>query len=156
MSTKWERDVQEGNGNNDFHKYFCCCARRIGHMFALLSYPDGTPIIIAGPCWPFCVLVTFPLIIGICGIVSYFLVIENGYANLVRLEGIQHSPLRFDYALACFSHSTLSPQPLWILAVYIPAALLVIVSLFCVSCRDPGLMERVTVSQKFALQNKTL
>jgi hypothetical protein len=27
-------------------------------MFALLSHPDGSPIVIAGPCWPFCVFVT--------------------------------------------------------------------------------------------------
>lgn len=38
-------------------------------------------------------------------------------------------------------------QPSWLLYVYIPAVLMVLVFLFCVSCRDPGLMERVTVSQ---------
>lgn len=53
-------------------------------MFALLSYPDGTPIVIAGPCWPFCMFFTLPLILGICGLVSYFLIIDDGYAKLVR------------------------------------------------------------------------
>jgi hypothetical protein len=37
-------------------------------------------------------------------------------------------------------------QPLWILYIYVPAVVLVLGLLFCVSCRDPGLMERVTVS----------
>lgn len=58
VSTQWEQEVAERRAPKDFHTYFCCCARRIGHMFALLSYPDGTPIIIAGPCWPFCLFVT--------------------------------------------------------------------------------------------------
>lgn len=58
VSTQWEQEVLEGRAPRDVHTYFCCCARRIGHMFALLSYPDGTPIVIAGPCWPFCFFVT--------------------------------------------------------------------------------------------------
>lgn len=37
-------------------------------------------------------------------------------------------------------------QPEWLLYIYIPAVAFVLFSLFCVSCRDPGLMERVTVS----------
>ena len=63
VSTKWERDVAQGNAPSDIHTYFCCCARRIGHMFALLSYPDGSPIMIAGPCWPFCMFVTRTLFV---------------------------------------------------------------------------------------------
>lgn len=47
-------------------------------MFALMSYPDGTPIVIAGPCWPFCVFVTLPLVLGIPAVVTYFLVIDDG------------------------------------------------------------------------------
>ena len=84
VSTKWERDVAEGRAQRDVHTYFCCCARRIGHMFALLSYPDGSPLVIAGPCWPFCVLVTLPLVVGISGLVMYFLIIDDSYADLVR------------------------------------------------------------------------
>jgi hypothetical protein len=33
---------------------------------------------------------------------------------------------------------------MWILPIYAVAVGAVLVSLFCVSCRDPGLMERVT------------
>lgn len=35
-------------------------------------------------------------------------------------------------------------KPLWIFYIYLPVILLVLLALFCVSCRDPGLMERVT------------
>ena len=35
-------------------------------------------------------------------------------------------------------------KPLWIVYIYFPVVLLVLLALFCVSCRDPGLMERVT------------
>jgi hypothetical protein len=38
---------------------------------------DGSPIVIAGPCWPFCCLVTVPLIMGISGAVSYFVIINE-------------------------------------------------------------------------------
>ena len=53
-------------------------------MFALLSYPDGSPLVIAGPCWPFCVLVTLPLVLGIPTLVIYFLIIDDSYAEIVR------------------------------------------------------------------------
>lgn len=52
-------------------------------MFAILSYPDGTPIVLAGPCWPFCMFVTVPIIVGISIVASYFLVINDHY-GLVR------------------------------------------------------------------------
>jgi hypothetical protein len=48
-------------------------------MFALVSYPDGTPIVVAGPCWPFCVGVTLPLILVVTGLVSYFLVVDGDF-----------------------------------------------------------------------------
>jgi hypothetical protein len=48
-------------------------------MFALLSYPDGTPIVVAGPCWPFCVGVTLPVILVVTGLVSYFLVVDGDF-----------------------------------------------------------------------------
>eukprot|EP00585_Thalassiosira_rotula_P004232 CAMPEP_0196148174 /NCGR_PEP_ID=MMETSP0910-20130528/27162_1 /TAXON_ID=49265 /ORGANISM="Thalassiosira rotula, Strain GSO102" /LENGTH=128 /DNA_ID=CAMNT_0041410807 /DNA_START=12 /DNA_END=395 /DNA_ORIENTATION=- len=35
----------------DFNRYFCCCARRVGSMFFLLERRDGSPIVVAGPCW---------------------------------------------------------------------------------------------------------
>jgi hypothetical protein len=46
-------------------------------MFILLEYSDGSPIVMAGPCWPFCLGVTVPLIMGICFLVSYFLVLNT-------------------------------------------------------------------------------
>lgn len=48
-------------------------------MFALVSYPDGTPIVVAGPCWPFCVGVTLPVILVVTGLVSYFLVVDGDF-----------------------------------------------------------------------------
>jgi hypothetical protein len=69
--------VSEGTASRDFHSYFCCCAKRIGHMFALISHPDGTPIVLAGPC---CVLVTLPLIVGTSSLVAYYLVISDTFS----------------------------------------------------------------------------
>lgn len=85
MSTVWEQSIADGRAQLDVHSYFCCCARRIGHMFALYSYPDGTPVIIAGPCWPFCLSVTVPLILGISGLVSYFMIIDKQKFHLVSM-----------------------------------------------------------------------
>lgn len=48
-----------------------------------MSYRDGTPIVIAGPCWPFCVLVTVPLIVVVTGLVSYFMIIDKRRFDLV-------------------------------------------------------------------------
>ena len=39
-------------------------------MFALVSYQDGAPMVLAGPCWPFCVFITLPLILVIPAYVS--------------------------------------------------------------------------------------
>jgi len=72
VSTRWEREVAANGMPRDFSSYFCCCARRIGNMFVLWEKEDGSPIVIAGPCWPFCVGVTLPLIVGISGVASYF------------------------------------------------------------------------------------
>lgn len=43
----------------------------------------------------------------------------------------------------CFSPSSLV-QPIWVAGIYVPILLFTMGALFCVSCRDPGLMERVT------------
>mmetsp|Transcript_16235 Transcript_16235/g.30914 ORF Transcript_16235/g.30914 Transcript_16235/m.30914 type:complete len:254 (+) Transcript_16235:104-865(+) len=115
VSTQWEQEVAENRAPRDFHRYFCCCARRIGHMFALMSYPDGTPIIIAGPCWPFCVFVTLPMILGVAGLVGYFVIYDDNRFNL----------------------------PDYFIWIYGSIVAFVLLSLFCVSCRDPGLMDRV-------------
>ena len=80
VSTQWERQVVEGREPRDFHSLFCCGARRIGHMFALISASDGTPIVISGPCWPFCLFVTFPLIIGLSCLVIFFLILGETFS----------------------------------------------------------------------------
>jgi energy-converting hydrogenase Eha subunit H len=88
VSTQWERQVSDGRATVDFHSYFCCCAKRIGHMFALVSRPDGAPVVIAGPCWPFCLFVTLPLIIGVSSLVIYFLVIDDRFSLVCTLNEI--------------------------------------------------------------------
>mmetsp|Transcript_27382 Transcript_27382/g.46340 ORF Transcript_27382/g.46340 Transcript_27382/m.46340 type:complete len:239 (-) Transcript_27382:744-1460(-) len=98
----------------DFHKYFCCCARRVGSFFFLLERKDGSPIIAAGPCWPFCTLVTVPLILVLSTLVMVFIVFNKN-----------------------------SGMPWWFALIYCPILAFVLIALFCVSCRDPGLMERV-------------
>ena len=50
-------------------------------MFILMSWPDGTPLLIAGPCWPFCVGVTVPLVIGISFCVSFFVVLSDDFVS---------------------------------------------------------------------------
>jgi hypothetical protein len=106
--------VEQGTLSRDINTFCCCCARRIGNMFVLCSYADGTPILIAGPCWPFCVFVTLPLIMGVAGLVSFFLIFDDRFG-----------------------------LPSWLIAIYGLAVGAVLFSLFCVSCRDPGLMDRV-------------
>lgn len=89
MSTKWEREVSVNGGRTkDFHRFFCCCAERLGNMFVFCKRRDGSPIIIAGPCWPFCCFVTVPLILGASGAVSYWLIIRENSA-LVRQNCIE-------------------------------------------------------------------
>jgi hypothetical protein len=46
-------------------------------MFILLERSDGSPIFIAGPCWPFCVGVTLPLVLGVAALVSYFILFNK-------------------------------------------------------------------------------
>ncbi|EED89816.1 predicted protein [Thalassiosira pseudonana CCMP1335] len=99
----------------DFHRYFCCCARRVGSMFILKERQDGSPLVIAGPCWPFCTFVTVPLIAVLSSLVAYFIVLNED-----------------------------SGLPWWFALIYLPIIVFVLVVLFCVSCRDPGLLERVT------------
>jgi hypothetical protein len=112
-------------------------------MFILCERRDGSPIVIAGPCWPFCCFVTVPLILGISGAVSYFVIISQD-SPLVRnyqrkiLTGFANIPvLKFDLVLWVY-------QPFWVAYIYFPVLGFVLAALFCVSCQDPGLMERVT------------
>ena len=82
-------------------------------MFAICSYPDGTPILIAGPCWPFCALVTgkahinlclnvrlvfalvltfffsaVPLILGVSFLIAWFLIYDSDKFDLVRVVSL--------------------------------------------------------------------
>jgi len=125
VSIRWEREMEERRQHKRrptsshsleiFHMIFCCCARRIGGMFSLLERRDGTPIVIVGPCWPCCSFITLPLIVGISGLVSYYVVFNKNLG-----------------------------LPIWVGALYISIVALTLVALCCVSCRDPGLLERVT------------
>lgn len=115
VSTRWEREVAEHGPIQDYHAYFCCCAKRLGNMFVLFERSDGSPMVIAGPCWPFCMGVTLPLILGISALVCYFVLFNSA-------NGL----------------------PQWVAYIYLPVLALVLLALFMVSCRDPGLMERVT------------
>jgi len=115
VSNRWERQVSENGPIRDYHSYFCFCSRRLGNMFILLEKSDGSPCIVAGPCWPFCMGVTVPLILGISALVCIFILFNN-YVGLPR----------------------------WVAYVYIVVMGLSMITLFMVSCRDPGMMERVT------------
>jgi len=55
-------------------------------MFFLWERRDGSPIIVAGPCWPFCVFFTLPLILILSGLVAYFTFFADfdGMRRLVR------------------------------------------------------------------------
>lgn len=77
VSSRWEREVAENGPVKDFHRFCCCCCRRLGNMFVLCERPDGSPIVIAGPCWPFCMFVTLPLILAVAGAVAYFVIISK-------------------------------------------------------------------------------
>jgi hypothetical protein len=151
VSTQWEQQQQLQNGSPpwDIHRLACCCARRVGNMHLLLSSRDGSPLVIAGPCWPFCLFVTVPLIVGVVGLVGYFFIIYD-YFSLVSLVvvvvGSMHKRTRLVSIYILMACLLLLYQPMWILYIYVPAVVSVLVFLFCVSCRDPGLMERVTVS----------
>ena len=67
-------------------------------MFVLLERLDGSPIVIAGPCWPFCCFVTVPLIVCISGAVAYFVIISPN-SPLVRLLSLAGG--RKDCGLPC-------------------------------------------------------
>ena len=144
VSTRWEKDVNENGATKDFHRYCCCMARRIGNLFILCERRDGSPLVIAGPCWPFCCLVTMPLILGISGAVAYFVII-NEDSPLVSQRNDPYPWWHVNWQLvAHWYHPWGTVQPFWVAYIYFPVLGFVLASLFCVSCQDPGLMERVT------------
>ena len=88
----------------------------MGGMFFLMERKDGSPILVVGPCWPFCTFVTLPLVIIVVVLVSYLIVFDG-------------------FGLG---------MPWWVGLIYFPLAAFTLVSLFMVGCRDPGLIERIT------------
>jgi hypothetical protein len=82
-------------------------------MHAILSYPDGTPIILAGPCWPFCVFVTFPVIIGVATLVSYFLVIDDTFGLVCNKSFIMIFICLMSLTQSCFSSAELDSYNLF-------------------------------------------
>ena len=126
VSTRWEREVSGLNDEsvppipppkcNLLNKICCTCAKPLGGMFVLYERErDGQPYVIAGPLWGFCAFVTVPLIVFISGVFYYF-VLLNDKINL----------------------------PFWIQIVYACLIGLTLLFLAFTSCRNPGLIERVT------------
>jgi len=60
-------------------------------MFFLLETRDGSPIVVAGPCWPFCTFVTVPLVVVLSSLVGYFIVLNSnsGLVSSVIFDSIQ-------------------------------------------------------------------
>eukprot|EP00979_Chaetoceros_neogracilis_P005461 scaffold992_cov250-Chaetoceros_neogracile.AAC.5 len=59
ISKRWE--AQQESGQSDkctpqtcISDIFCCCAKQLGSMHVLCERRDGSPVVIAGPMWPFC------------------------------------------------------------------------------------------------------
>jgi hypothetical protein len=91
VSVRWEaeRDANNnvrsnGTGCEALNRMCCCCAKRVGNMFILCSYPDGSPILVAGPCWPFCMFITTPLVLGISALVGLYVFWWDTSTSMVR------------------------------------------------------------------------
>jgi len=121
ISVRWEADEAAKTKKfctgtvEDCNSLCCCCTRRVGGMLFLCERRDGSPLIIAGPCWPFCTFVTLPLILGLSALVAYFCIFRKN-----------------------------SAMPVWFAFIYLPLIAITVITLFGVSCRDPGLLVRVT------------
>jgi len=121
ISVRWENEEAEKTKMSchgsveDCHSLCCCCARRVGGMHFICERADGSPRIMAGPCWPFCTFVTLPLILGLSGLVAYFVILKDD-----------------------------GGMPKWFAYIYLPLVAITLISLFGVSCQDPGLLVRVT------------
>lgn len=90
ISKRWEAEQETGQSaqctpQNLLSSIFCCCARRVGSLHFLCERRDGSPIVVAGPMWPFCTFVTLPLVAGLSSLVLYFCILQKG-APLVRSE----------------------------------------------------------------------
>jgi len=121
ISVRWENENHDNEQKcctgsvEDFNTLCCGCSRRVGGMHFLWESADGSPIVMAGPCWPFCTFVTFPLICGLSALVIYFLILQER-----------------------------AKLPFWLVFIYLPVVAFTLISLFGVSCRNPGLLVRVT------------
>ena len=115
-----------GKIKEDMNTCFCCCAvQRIGEMLVLVEKDDGTPVFIVGPEWHFCVFCTVPMILIVTFLVTYFILVDDDSSNVSLLYYITSK------FLTVF-------QPLWIVPIYLSIAVLTLVSLCLVGCRDPG------------------
>lgn len=117
VSKRWESEQQSGQRKPQdwMSRIFCRCARQVGSMHFLCERKDGSPIVVAGPMWPFCMFVTVPIICVLGGFVLYFCMLQMK-----------------------------APLPWWAAIIYAPFLVATLFSLFMVSCRDPGLIERRT------------
>lgn len=125
VSLQWERQQQNPppqkcctGTEEDLYRLCCGCSTRVGNLFFLSTRADGSPRLVAGPCWPFCTFVTVPLIVGLSALTLYY----------------------------CILKSDLVPN--WWIYLYAPLIVFTLIALGGVSCRDPGLMERITEEEE--------
>lgn len=55
-------------------------------MHFLWERSDGSPIIVAGPMWPFCMFVTVPLVAGLSALVLYFCIVQENAPLVSRSD----------------------------------------------------------------------
>ncbi len=107
VSKKWETEVSSGQrpkptATNVCSDIFCCCSRRVGSMFFICERRNGSPIVVAGPCWPFCTFVTFPLIAGLSGLTLYFCILrENAALVSANIFLMQWIPVLMAASFSC-------------------------------------------------------
>jgi hypothetical protein len=97
VSVSWENEVLNNGPIHDHHYYVCCLAKRVGNMFIIIEKQDGSPILIAGPCWPFCMGITVPLILGVSCSIFYFVILNENV-------GLVSPNSKFLYCLTCASN----------------------------------------------------
>jgi hypothetical protein len=54
-------------------------------MFFICETRDGSPTVVAGPCWPFCTFITVPLIVVLSGLTLWFFILDKN-SVLVSIE----------------------------------------------------------------------
>ena len=91
-----------------------------------------------------------------CGNYLYDIVLRSDFlvSRLIALFTIpcrtreSNFQLLYLFIIAIFDYTSFSQflnlKPIWVAYIYFPVLGFVLASLFCVSCQDPGLMERVT------------